>query len=249
MAEGHSGLYSPLVTDRIAGTVVRATIQNRLVSFFATTELDAVMAQHDHGCFYEIEELELIAEHVRPGAVMLDVGANVGNHTLYVALFLDARKVICVEPNRQAAAILRVNVDLNRLNDRVELHLGIGLSDGPGAAVIGATPDMNLGGVALTRQEGGPIPLVGGDDQLAGEQVEFIKIDVEGMELDVLRGLQRTIETCRPVMLVEVDETTAADFHALTAQWGYAVAGRVDYGYDGVENLLIVPVERREASR
>jgi len=244
-----SGLYSTTVTESVAGTVVRATIQNRPVSFFVTTELDTIMGEHSGGLFYEVEELDIISAHVRRGSVMLDVGANVGNHTIYAVTFLGARRVICVEPNPEAAAILRINVERNRLHAHVDLHLGVALSDRPGTAVVSRTIEMNLGGVTLARQAGGPIRLVAGDELLGGERVDFIKIDVEGMELEVLRGLRRTIETCRPAILAEVDDTTADSFHAFADELDYVVVDRVDYGYDGVENVMIVPSEQTRGRR
>jgi hypothetical protein len=140
-----SGLYAPTVVERISGSVVRTVIEGQPVSFF---ELDTIMGQNAYGYFYEIEELAIIARHFRPGSIMLDVGANIGNHTIYAAKFLGARRIICIEPNPEAIKILRINVDLNQLHEQVDMrYLGLGLSDGPGAAVIARTIAMNLGGV------------------------------------------------------------------------------------------------------
>jgi FkbM family methyltransferase len=237
-------LYARTLVDRIAGTVVRVVVAGLPISFFVTTELDTIMGQHAYGYFYEVEELAIIARHFRPGSTMLDVGANIGNHTIYAAKFLDARRIICIEPNPEAIAILRINMDLNHLNDRVDLqHLGLGLSDGTGAAAVGRSIPMNLGGAALTPAADGPIRLLTGDELLRDQPVEFIKIDVEGMELAVLAGLQRTIATCRPNMFVEVDGANAPAFHALVDGLHYRIADR--YNRHGtVENFMLVPETR-----
>jgi FkbM family methyltransferase len=101
--------------------------------------------------------LAIIARHFRPGSIMLDVGANIGNHTIYAAKFLGARRIICIEPNPEAIMILRINVDLNQLHEQGDMcYLGLGPSDSPGAAVIARTIAMNLGGVALPRRRAGP---------------------------------------------------------------------------------------------
>ena len=84
---------------------MRAVIDGQPVSFFVTTELDTIMGQNAYGYFYEIEELGIIAQHFRRGSIMLDVGANIGNHTIYAAKFLGARRIICIEPNPEAIMI------------------------------------------------------------------------------------------------------------------------------------------------
>jgi len=237
-------LYARTLVERIAGTVVRAVIEGRPVSFFVTTELDTIMGQHAYGYFYEVEELTIIARYFHPGSIMLDVGSNIGNHTIYAAKFLDPRRILCVEPNPEAIGILRINVDLNHIHEQVDLrYLGLGLSDGPGTAVIGRTIPMNLGGAALAPQAGGPIRLVTGDELLWGQRIDFIKIDVEGMELAVLKGLERTIADCRPNIFVEVDNAHAPAFRALVDRLGYLVVDR--YNRHGVvENFMLVPQER-----
>ena len=236
-----SGLYAPTVVERISGSVVHAVIEGQPVSFFVTTELDTIMGQNAYGYFYEIEELAIIARHFRPGSTMLDVGANIGNHTIYAAKFLGARRIICIEPNPEAIMILRINVDLNQLHEQVDMrYLGLGLSDSPGAAVIARTIAMNLGGAALASQAGGSIRLFAGDELLQGQPIDFIKIDVEGMELAVLKGLERTIAECRPGIFVEVDNAHAPAFHALIQHLGYAVVERFNR-YGTMENFMLVP--------
>src|SRR2546427_10490828 len=144
-----SGLYAPTVVARIAGTVVRTVIEGQSVSFFVTTERDTIMGQNAYGYFYEVEELAIIAQHFRPGSIILDVRANIGNHTINATKLLGARQIICIEPNPEAITILRINLDLSHLQGLAELrYLGLGLSDSPGAAVIARTIAMNLGGVA-----------------------------------------------------------------------------------------------------
>ena len=101
---------------------------------------------------------------------------------------------------------------------------------------------MNLGGVALASQAGGSIRLFAGDELLQGQPIDFIKIDVEGMELAVLKGLERTIAECRPGIFVEVDNAHAPAFHALIQHLGYAVVDRFNR-YGTMENFMLVPSE------
>lgn len=242
-----SSLYVTTIADRISGTVVRTVIAGQPISFFVTTDQDTIMGQNAYGYFYEVEELDIIAQHFRRGSNMLDVGANIGNHAIYAAKFLGARQVICIEPNPEAIRILRINVDLNQLHGQVDLrYVGLGLSDSAGDAVIARTIPMNIGGGALAPQAGGSVRLVAGDDLLQGQRIDFIKIDVEGMELAVLNGLKRTITECRPEIFVEVDNAHEAAFHTLTERLGYLAVDRYNR-YGTMENFMLVPSERRSS--
>ena len=211
--------------QRIPGIVVRTVIETRSVSFFATTDQDTIMGQNAWGYFYEPEELAMIGRHFTPGGTFLDVGANIGNHTIYAALFLRARQVIPIEPNPDAIQILQINIDLNRLHSIVDTaYLGYGLAERKERAAIGRTIQWNLGGTTLVRDPAGAIPLATGDELLDDRPVEFIKVDVEGMELQVLSGLTRTIERYRPNLFVEVDNAHQAEFLKWAEVMGYGVA-------------------------
>ena len=81
-------------TERITGIVVRTEVEDQPVSFFATTDKDTIMGQNTWGCFYEVEELDIIRRHSHANALFLDVGANIRNHTIYFGKLLKARQVI-----------------------------------------------------------------------------------------------------------------------------------------------------------
>ena len=216
--------WRPDESGALRGTVVTAPVRGRSVRFFVANDRDALQSVHRQGRFYEAEELEIIARHFG-GGLFVDVGANVGNHTLYALLFLGAERVIAVEPQPAALAILDINLRLNGLRDRVDVH-PLGLADRPGRA--GATPAVNnLAATRLTPgDEAGIYELARGDDLLGGEQVGFIKIDVEGLELAVLEGLRETLLRCRPPLFVEVENANLPAFEAFCASVGYRIVER-----------------------
>ena len=74
------------------------------------------------------------------------------------------------------------------------------------------TPAGNLGGTRLEFSEHGRLRVVPGDAILSGHRIDFLKIDVEGMEIDVLDGLKKTIAEQRPRILIEVDNCNVAKF-------------------------------------
>lgn len=219
------------------GNIIKATVHGQDIFFFVTDELDLIQKEHIRGRFYEAEELQIIAEHFK-GDVFIDIGANIGNHTIYAGKLLGATRIIAFEPNPAARVILKCNLALNNLENRV-VHHAIGLSDRSGRATL-TTPINNVGGtrLALNNQDG-TIELARGDDLLRGESVDFIKLDTEGMEMQVLAGLTDTIERHRPAMFVEVEDENIAAFAVFTEQNSYRVAATY-IRYSGLTNFLIV---------
>src|ERR1700676_320036 len=174
----------------IDGTVCSVVIDNKQVYFFIVNKQDEIQQHHVKGCFYEIEELKIIAKFFRRGGVFVDIGTNIGNHTIYVSHYMHPSQVIVVEPNPEAISILKINVALNGLQRLVDLsHLGVGLSDIEGM-VQAIVPPNNLGGTRMrSTEESDGLPVIRGDDILMQRRIDFIKMDVEGMEMPVLTGL------------------------------------------------------------
>lgn len=235
-----------------AGQVVRAVIWGEPVYFTITRPRDTIQRRHRAGEFYEPEELEIIRRWCPPGAVYCDIGTNIGNHSLFVLKYLRPAKVICFEPNPEAISVLISNLGLNGYLDdpRCDLsRLGFGLSDHAEDGLAIEAPAKNLGGGRLVASAkaagadataGAGLSIRKGDDLLAGETPTFLKIDVEGMELQVLAGLSETIERHRPTIFVEVDGQNRAGFKGWVAANRYAVK-QTFRRYRRNENFLIVP--------
>jgi FkbM family methyltransferase len=160
--------------------------------------------------FYESAMLDSVACRLRPGGTVIDVGANVGNHTVYFAALL-GQDVISIEPNPAALATLRTNVALNRLESRVRI-LPVAAGAGPSRGSVRDDDPNNLGRASLQVEPEGDVEVRSIDDIAHGLRIDLIKVDVEGMEPAVLEGARGTIARCRPVLLVE-----AADLAALRA--------------------------------
>ena len=151
--------------------------------------------------------------------------------------FWERRKLVLFEPMASACKILLENLRLNGLESITDVsHLGIGLSDRSGKAGF-TVHTSNIGSAALNDAKG-PIPVATGDDLLGDQPVHFIKIDTEGFEIKVLRGLQRTINRDRPTMYVEVDDSNREKFLKLIKQMRYHVLLQ-RRRYTANENFLI----------
>lgn len=218
------------------GLVVERTIDDVLVRFFVIDENDHLQQHHMFGTWYEKDELGLMAKHF-DGGLFVDIGANVGNHTLYAALVMKAAKVIAFEPNPLAFKACQYSVLLNQLADRVEVH-NVGLSDVDEQAQIRWSGERNLGATQLETGAGALI-LKHGDDVLAGEMPSLIKIDVEALEIKVLGGLTETLKRARPVLFVEVDFANETAFQAFLHRANYEISKTIPAA--GNTNYLCLP--------
>jgi FkbM family methyltransferase len=164
---------------------------------------------------YEPSVIRAVERFAAPGSHCLDVGANVGAVALPLARQVGpSGRVLAIEPGPPYLARLRQNLQENpKLADRV-IILAAGLSETEKSLLWRPDPlhpfNARLSQVHLTAVPGElPIPVTTLDAAVARqgwERVDFIKIDVEGMELEVLRGARGTLEMLRPVVLFETLE-------------------------------------------
>lgn len=194
------------------------------------------------GRFFEHEELRFLADRLPRGLRIVDAGANTGNHTLFFAAIMQAETVIPVEPHPRAVAALRAAVEQNRLAnvDLSRLGQAVGAEAGRLAPVHSA--GGGLGATRFVADPGGAI-LVSPLDELVRGRVDFLKIDVEGMEMQVLAGAARLIARDRPFLYVEVLDETVPAFMA----WVDGNAYRVEKLFPDKThcNYLLAPAEHR----
>ena len=162
---------------------------------------------------YEFAMLQAMESCLCEDDLVLDVGANIGNHTLYLAAVAGLR-VVAFEPNPELCAPFRKAITLNGLDDRVTLHkVGVGVTEGK-AHFTEKKPE-NLGGQSLTLDDSdvSVISVINLDSLNIKDKVRAIKIDVEGMELSVLKGAANLISRDMPYLFIEAQ--TESDFDAL----------------------------------
>lgn len=176
---------------------------------------------------YAREELELfraiavqLGAHLRMPVVFCDVGANVGNHALFMARYCGS--VHCFEPYPPVFTRLKEQVERNGI-ENICLH-PVALGNAAGTLQFFEPPKDNLGMGSLhaapdNSQGSVSVPVVRGDDYFASSGVQgchLLKIDVEGFEVDVLRGLSETIKRERPVILMELSDATKEQLGSLS---------------------------------
>lgn len=188
--------------------------------------------------YFEWAETNFIRDFLKPGQTFVDVGANIGWHTLLAARSVgESGRVSAFEPVSSTFQELKSNIELNKL-ENVTLQK-IGLSNATGSIVIFGNKENDSGGNTLF---GGHdhIPLETirtrrGDDVLPEqgiEHVDLLKADVEGAEMFVLGGLERYLAERRiKAMLLEVNDhhlraagTSPAELLAFVRSNGFLVA-------------------------
>lgn len=149
--------------------------------------------------FYELPMLECIGG-LTLGGTVVDVGANIGNHSVYFGLFTGADKVLAFEPYPLVARLLRENIIANGLRGRIE-HRDYALGATTGRVGIRPGPAHNRGHTKVV--DGSDVMQRRLDDIVGDEDVSLMKVDVEGNELQVLQGATGLISNQRPHLFVE----------------------------------------------
>ncbi|GGD04056.1 FkbM family methyltransferase [Aureimonas glaciei] len=190
------------------------------------------------GQFFEAAELGALHARIGPGRRIVDIGANTGNHTVYFAGPMQAASVVPFEPLPEIAAVLERAVAENRLGNVDLSRLRLGLSDRAGRMGIVRSERGGLGASRLVADPTGEIAVTTLDDALTGP-VDFLKIDVESMELKVLGGAEATIARDRPVIFIEIANDNTQVFQAWLQEHHYRVE-RI-FSDKGHANYLIAP--------
>ena len=162
-----------------------------------------------------------LTRFLRAGDTFYDVGGNIGFFSLIAARLVGpSGKVIAVEPVPRNAAIIRRNAARNGFSNVTVLEIALGAERGTAALHITRHP----GGATLSATEippdaigTMPVKVATLDDLTLHENLgapRLIKIDVEGTEIEVMRGMTRTLAEFEPVILFEVDGPDAARVEA-----------------------------------
>jgi FkbM family methyltransferase len=151
----------------------------------------------------ELKILELLISSARRGDVFLDVGANVGLYSLLLASALGSSgQVIAFEPERESFEHLQDNLKLNEAGNVRPFQKALGDADGRADLFLrGGNADSTFVWSPSLRYAGQQmVHVVQGDGFLERQNLplpRLVKVDVEGYECNVLRGLRRTLANPR----------------------------------------------------
>jgi FkbM family methyltransferase len=155
-----------------------------------------------YSIFYEIGFLRYIQNNHLMQSGIIDIGANIGNHSLFFSEFLEYDTIHSFEPHPHNFELLKKNMD----GKKAELYQ-IALSDTKGEMAMYNSDSSNNGGFSLHQQSTSFVVYDKIDtitlDSYNLKNISMIKIDVEGHEEEVLKGAINTINETHPIIFIE----------------------------------------------
>ena len=153
---------------------------------------------------WETTTQPVLAALARRSRTFVDAGAYTGVYSLLTCAASPSLRVIAFEPNPAVVRLLCDNIAANKLDERVRV-VRKALSDRTGSGSFAVGFDTTAGGLrrGALDESSFDVEVVRGDDELAGEPVDLIKLDVEGAELAALHGMQEILRKNQPRLVVE----------------------------------------------
>lgn len=246
------------------------------VPWYDGTKVDITLGNDQSMCLYvsgsfEPNEFVFLRKVLSTGMMAIDVGANEGLYTLFAAARVGpSGRVVAVEPSSRERANLQRNVDRNGLKNVTVVDTALGASCG--RAQLQIAPGEHAGHNTLgsfvydevVAENSEQVTVETLDllvERLGLPQVDFVKIDVEGAEVNVLSGADKVLNEARPLLLLEANESalqaqgtsSTALIAKLSTEYRYEIlvfsnaTGQVEPYRQGGElsaNILAVPVEK-----
>jgi len=188
--------------------MINAVVQcaNKQVTFCDVQLKDYIEGMLAAGTWYELNNLEFIRS-LQISGNYVDAGAFIGTHSLFFALFCPATQVYSFEANPRSFAKLQANIAANNVSNCTAFN--VGLSDATGVAAIYEANETNRGATRLRPDSGDNA--VASLDSFNLQDVKVMKIDVEGMELRVLKGAVNTLKTVEHLFVEMWSEPQSKD--------------------------------------
>lgn len=176
---------------------------------FYLVEGDALSDYLRRGELHEPHFVALISELLKPDDNVLDMGANLGSHTVLMARLVPQERVYSFEPLSLTHSQLQLNIHANALTNVTPMKFA--LSDTTGAFVAMQAVDydranLNIGATRVSRSGRGDGALSVRLDDLDLPKIAFAKMDIQGSEYRALLGMQTLMARDRPVLFVEIEE-------------------------------------------
>lgn len=172
--------------------------------------------------FYEQDILEDLNQFLPSNAIICDIGANIGNHTLYWLFNHKADFIYCFEPRLETFNILEKNIEINQVKDKTQCF-NFALSDNSTKLSVQSFSQDNIGANFYCKNPVGNIKALPLDEIEINKKIDFMKIDVEGMEIDVLAGAENTIKKYTPVIFIEIFYENYHKVNYLLEKLGYSM--------------------------
>lgn len=207
-------------------------IGNFLVTYEPETDIGRRLYR---GELFEKDEINIASKYIKNDSIVLDIGANIGLHALSFSAMAKDGLVIAYEPQPKTFRTLVKNIFQNNIKNIIPLNLALArsaevaefyvMSDDAYSSLI------DTGRKELTEKVKVLCTTV--DGLLSDIRVGFVKIDVEGLELNVLQSMSGLIQICHPVIFCEIykgkiDSNNPDDTISYLRNFGYLVYRVID---------------------
>jgi len=207
---------------------------------------------------YEKHFTEFARLSTNESDTVIDFGANLGYHTITLSSLVGNHgKVYSFEPQRIIFQQLNCNVFLNGLDNVYTYNLAVSEME---SEVFINSPDFhnirpmytNIGNTPINTNNVGSLVRQISLDSLNLPKLNFIKMDVQGSELNILKGGKNTIEKHRPYMFMEVEERqlnlfniTSKDLIEYTKNLGYSIY-KISIDSSETDDHICIPIENKK---
>jgi FkbM family methyltransferase len=240
-----------LSKDTVSRTVGPSTAKFHILTRYEYTRFNDPTL---HG---EIDVLLEMLESIKSDDVFWDVGANVGLHACFVGKVVDAGSIVAFEPHSKSIKRLEENIGMNDINGTV---CECALAAEPDTGVL-ELPEDQAGAVGSVNNSDGSgentveIELIPGDKLIESHEIpspNVLKIDVDGGEMNVLRGMEDTLHNgpCR-LIFCEIHPNALTDYGATEQEvreflikLGYDISDR-DSSHEAREDAYFVRAEKK----
>lgn len=198
--------------------------------------------------YWEPDVRDFIINYIKPGMRVLELGGNVGYHTLVLADCIGSTGIVyCFECNSDFAAVIQENIVINNFSKRVQV-IAKGAYSEP-IVLPYAKHKKNFGGSSIVKpgqdrsnvpaeydiQEG--IECVRVDD-IIQDKIDFIKMDIEGCEYPAMQGMIRMLTNFNPDIVFEVSAATSAEQYQMLHNLGYHFFTLTGQKFNSQEDFL-----------
>lgn len=173
------------------------------------------------------QEFDFFDQFLTPQSNVLDVGANIGTHAVYFSKRCSEGNVIAIEPQLYIFEMLAANIVINGCYNAIPVHAGVTSKTGT-ARMVNINPfvnhKINYGEFKINDSgiRGIETNLITLDSFVNLNQFNFIKMDVEGLEVDVLNGAKKLLKLHKPLLYIEFNNKKGNDILLETIyQLGY----------------------------
>lgn len=188
--------------------------------------------------YYEIKSLNYICKEWKEGIVgktiqgkcICDIGANIGNHSLYFALECSVAFEYIFEPIKDTYYILKRNISLNGLDEKTSLF-NVGVGEKKAYSSISSYDKGNTGGTSLSLCENGNIPIISIDSLNIEREIALVKIDVEGFEVSVIKGMISILKKYHPYIMIEIQTENFEEISTILQELTYRYEKLDEYNY------------------